>query len=282
MLLLTGILPSALPRLAASGTFHGTVYIRPDGSIDPPDAPIFTADNVTYVLTSNMTSDADGIVVERNNIVLYGAGCTVKGTGIWPHRGVNLSWRMNVTVKNLRIEWFWFGIYLYHSSYNSICENNMTNNRCGIYLYCSLSNSISGNTFVNNGLFIWRSYENLVVDNFVNGKPLAYLEGVFNYKVEDAGQVILVKCSNVTVENLNLFNATVGVQLWETINTKVTGNSIVNNRHGVWLYYSSGNSIHGNSIANNNRCGISLFDCSSNNSIYENDITNTAKMASGS
>jgi hypothetical protein len=29
----------------------GTIYTRPDGSIDPPDAPISSIDNVTYTLT---------------------------------------------------------------------------------------------------------------------------------------------------------------------------------------------------------------------------------------
>jgi hypothetical protein len=50
----------------------GTVYIRADGSIDPPSAPIYTPDNVTYFLNGSITSDADGIVIERDNIVIDG------------------------------------------------------------------------------------------------------------------------------------------------------------------------------------------------------------------
>ncbi len=53
-----------------------TIYIRADGSIDPPTANITSTDNVTYTLTGNITTDGfnNGIVVERNNTVLDGAG----------------------------------------------------------------------------------------------------------------------------------------------------------------------------------------------------------------
>jgi hypothetical protein len=54
----------------------GTVYIRADGRIDPPDAPIITCDNRTYTLTDNIDC---GIVVERDNIIVDGAGYTVTG-----------------------------------------------------------------------------------------------------------------------------------------------------------------------------------------------------------
>ena len=40
----------------------GTIYIRADGSIDPPTAPITTTDNITYTFTDNIN---DEIVVER-------------------------------------------------------------------------------------------------------------------------------------------------------------------------------------------------------------------------
>jgi hypothetical protein len=36
----------------------GTIYIRADGSIDPPTIPISTVDNVTYTLTGNINNDS--------------------------------------------------------------------------------------------------------------------------------------------------------------------------------------------------------------------------------
>jgi parallel beta-helix repeat protein len=102
---------------------------------------------------------------------------------------------------------------------------------------------------------------------------LVYLEGVSNYTVADAGQVVLVKCKNIRVENLNLSAASVGVQLLKTNNTIIIGNNIRNNEcGGIVLFESTNNSIIGNNITNN-RYGIDLDD-SSNNSIIGNSITN--------
>jgi len=128
----------------------GTVYIRADGSIDPADAPITTYDNVIYTLTDNITSSADGIVVERDNIILDGAGYTLQGTGAYESKGIDLSGRTNVTVQNTQIKNFDYGIYL-SSSNNSICGNNVANNRYGIGLDSSSNyNSIFHNNFIDN------------------------------------------------------------------------------------------------------------------------------------
>jgi len=81
MLLLTGMLLSAFIIQPVKAEWTGTVYIRADGSIDPPNAPIITYDNITYTLTDNIASSADGIVVERDNIIIEGVGYTLEGTG---------------------------------------------------------------------------------------------------------------------------------------------------------------------------------------------------------
>jgi parallel beta-helix repeat protein len=107
----------------------GTIYIRADGSIDPPTAPISTVDNVTYILTGNITSDADGIVIERNNTIVDGAGYTLQSSATGT--GIDLSGRENVTVQNTQIKAFGYGILLGSSSNNSISGNTITNNSWG-------------------------------------------------------------------------------------------------------------------------------------------------------
>ena len=364
-LLLFGIFSLAINVKPAKSTWTGTVYIRADGSIDPPDAPIITYDNVTYVLTDNITSSADGIVVERDNIVIDGAGHTLEGTGEYPYKGVDLSGRSNVTIKNVTITNFYYGIYLSSSNYNdivgnnitanngygillwsssnnSICGNNIANNRGGIGLYCSSNynsicgnnitanngygiclryssnntvfgnnitansydgirlyyssnnsicgnnitannaygiclvyssnNSICGNTFIKDGLYVWGSYHNSVENNTVNGKRLVYLEGVVNHRVQDAGQVILINCTDIEVKDLNLSSIDIGVDLWETTNSIISGNNVANNTYGIRLGSSSNNSICGNNIIANNAYGIQFYD-SSNNIIIGNNLT---------
>jgi len=101
----------------------GTIYIKADGSIDPPTANITTVDNITYTFTDN---NYDSIVVERDNIVINGAGYTLQGTG--SGTGTNLAGRSNVTIKNMMIKAFDTGIWLYESSNNSISGNIIKNN----------------------------------------------------------------------------------------------------------------------------------------------------------
>ena len=76
----------------------GTIYIRADGSIDPPSAPI-QRDGDVYAFTDDIY---DSIVLQKNNIVIDGAGKTVQGTDELDSRGIDLSNMMNVTVKNTR------------------------------------------------------------------------------------------------------------------------------------------------------------------------------------
>jgi parallel beta-helix repeat protein len=190
----------------------GTIYIRADGSIDPSTTPISTTDNITYTLIDNIY---DSIVIERDNIVVDGAGHEVRGTGLGSvERGICLDGRGGVTIRNATISNFEYGIWLNCSSNNSIAGNNITENYWGIDLWGSSNNTISRNVFFNDGLEVGYSCDNVVVDNSVNGKPLVYLENVSNRTVDDAGQVVLINCNNIIVENLNLSYATVGINLW--------------------------------------------------------------------
>ena len=70
----------ALAFFAQPAGATGTIYIRPNGSVDPPTAPIQRNGDV-YTLTGNVTSDSTGINIQRGNIILDGAGYTLHGPG---------------------------------------------------------------------------------------------------------------------------------------------------------------------------------------------------------
>jgi parallel beta-helix repeat protein len=165
-LLLTSMLTLAFNIQPVSAS--GSIYIRADGSIDPPTANITTSDNVTYTFTGNII---DSIVVERSNIIIDGNRRTLQGS--WSGTGISLLGMENVTIKNANIKNYGYGIYLVSSSNNSISGNNITaNNWYGIYLYSSSNNSISGNNITNNmdGIYLYSSsnnrfYHNNLIDN---------------------------------------------------------------------------------------------------------------------
>ena len=125
-----------------------TIYIRADGSIEPPSAPILNSGN-NYTFTNDINGS---IVIQRNNIVLDGAGHYLSGVG--NGTGVNMSGRNNVTIKNLEIRGFADGIIIqsYPDAHNNtIFENKITNNTNGIRLWWnSYNNTISGNNIMNN------------------------------------------------------------------------------------------------------------------------------------
>jgi len=108
-LILAGLLTLTFNIKQAKSEWTGTVYIRANGSIDPPGAPIITYDNVTYVLMGNITSLNDGIVVERDSVVLDGKGYTLSGAGNGD--GILLVNRNKVVLRNLKIKSFEYGIF---------------------------------------------------------------------------------------------------------------------------------------------------------------------------
>jgi parallel beta-helix repeat protein len=208
--------------------------------------------------------------MDRNNI-----------TNNWA--GINLYYSSNNSVSGNNIANIDIGIELDGSSNNSLSGNNVTaNNEWGIELDGSSNNSVSGNSFVKDGLRVADSYGNVVTGNLVNSKPLVYLEGVSDYAVGDAGQVILINCYNVTVDNLNLSNTTIGVELLGTNDTTISGNNITaNSRDGIYLESSSNNSVSENNVTANNERGIYVGEgkagiylkSSSNNSVSGNNVT---------
>jgi len=196
----------------------GTIYIRADGSIDPPTAPILSSDNITYTFTDNVY---DSIVVERSNIIIDGNGYTLQGGG--SGYGFNLTTINNVTVKNTNIKNFYFGVYLNSASDNVISGDNMTtNNIVAVMLEFSDNNTVSNNDITNN-----------------------------KYGCE-----CLDSSYNNIIENSIVANNESGIWLClSSNNNSVVGNSITNNHDGIMIgegvTESSNNSIFRNDFINN-------------------------------
>jgi parallel beta-helix repeat protein len=200
----------------------GTIYIRANGLVEGTDK-IITADNVTYTFTDNIN---DSIVVERDNIVVDGVGYILQGTG--SGKGIDLSGRSNVTIKNMEIMFqrtpltYWDGIYLLYSYNNSISRNNITAGDCGLKLQYSSNNTISGNSISNNGygIYLFDSFNNIISGNNISGN---------GYDMNGCG-IDFVYSSNNTISR----------------------NNITHNGYGIYLYESSNNnSIYHNNFINN-------------------------------
>jgi len=239
----------------------GTIYIRANGSVDPPTAPIVNVGNHSYTFTADIY---DSIVVERSNILVDGAGHTLQGTG----SGNGFHWYgiNNVTVRNTNIKSFEYGIWLSGSSNNTISGNTATANSVGIYVHASSNNNIvSGNTATANtlgGIALHDSSNN----NIVSGN-----NATTNYDAH-AGIALIGSSNNTISGNIATENGYGGIWLSGSSNNTISGNTATGNSGGIYVEDSSNNNIVSGNNAATNYNGIVLY-FSSNNTVDENTAT---------
>lgn len=191
---------------------------------------IFVSSSNNAVIGNSVTESEYGIEGYAGNITTSGNILKNNAHGIFFEEKVSY-----VEISRNEIEDNRFGIYFYFSSGNRIED--------GVFLELSSDNSVIGNTFVNSGLRVFFSYDNVVKDNTVNGKPLVYLKNARGSEISFAGQVILVRCEEVRVEELDMSNTNVGVGLIKSRNCTIYRNNIRDSEYGIYLFGSSENNI---------------------------------------
>jgi parallel beta-helix repeat protein len=260
ILLLTSMLISALSLQPVAAV--GAIYIRPDGSVDPPTAPI-ERNGTSYALVDSIH---DSVVIQKNSIVFDGAGYTIQGTIGSYTKGVELVGSWNVTLTNIHTVGFYYGIYLYSCSGINILGNVMTDNEYGIRLEYSSGNSIFRNTITRNsgGITLLFSFGNYVSENKI---------------VENSGEGVYLPLSfNNTISGNNITDNNEGVILVDSSTTIVRGNTIAANELGVVFGSSSTNVILENDLLAN-KYGIFFIGGSSGNLIYHNNFLNNTHQA---
>lgn len=224
---------------------------------------------------NNITlNDNEGIYIEYSNYNdIYGNNITDNGSGI-------LVWNsINNTVSGNTIKDSGTAITLgADSTNNSVSENNITNNFFGIAIkYCS-NNTFKNNIMANNtyNFGIWAislpQFLNDVDDsNTVGTKPIYYWINRHDSNIpSDAGCVVLVNCTNIRIQNVNISRNWQGVIFAHTTNATISESNITNTEYCIWLWNSSKCHINENYVSL--FIGIQL-DYSLNNTIYGNTIT---------
>ena len=171
------------------------IYIRTDGTVEGTDK--IRRDGNLYSFTGDINGS---ITVEKNNIVVDGAGYALEGSG----RGISLTNRTNITVKNLEISSFQTGIIFVMSNNNTITNCTIIDNGIehwgeGIYLVLGSSNNIiSYNNITGNyyGIRCFVSPSNIISENcFTKNKAYALL-------FDSSG--ITVVHNNITDNNIGI------------------------------------------------------------------------------
>jgi parallel beta-helix repeat protein len=221
---LLAMLMSCATTLITNETFaekSPIMTIMADGSIDPPTAPIERAYAGVYILTKDVTSMADGIVIERDNTTLDGQGHTIEGTGSTFSVGIYLSNKSGIALRNLHITGYHYGVELDSSSQVEISRNVVEANRGdGIFL-----NEV---TYVN-------LTRNAVVSNLA--------DGVFLYSSSNHNEI----SKNIVKDNNYR-----GLDFYGCHDNTILENDIIsNNMTGIYLLGSSNNTIYHNNIVDN-------------------------------
>jgi len=240
----------------------------------------------------------DAVVISKDNITFQGFTVTnARGSdeSNWNQSGIVII-SSNVTIKNNIISENRFGLMSYTTAYNL---------------------TISDNMFIHDGIFpasyirCYKDYiectDNIpiesiminVTNNTVNGKTLYFLKNVHDTNVKsDAGQVILVNCTNVTVKNQYFSNIDFSIMLYFCSNCTIENNTIADVEGELILFFSENNTVQNNTISNafhaicldigaknnivrynninNNLQGITIITACSGNIIYGNTIHNNS------
>jgi parallel beta-helix repeat protein len=253
-----------------------------DGGGDCEKESIGTWDAANKICT--LIKDLDmTIEIDSDGITLDGAGFRI--TRKQGGSGIFLSKRKDVTIKNVTIEKFSFGIYLVQSKNNKLTGNTLLDNSDGIYLFDksddnvvadnyaaesdsgiyldgSKSNKLTGNSLSDNyrGIYLYgNSDDNVLAENTVTNNSLGVSFRNANH--------------NVVMDNSVSSNTSYGIYLVGSTSNTLTGNMTdANTDSGIYLFSGSDeNALTGNTLSHNGNYGLALF-LSNKNIIYDNNF----------
>lgn len=260
-----------------------------DGNCDDIN---ITGNSLKYNSAGITIFQCNNILVSRNNLTNnWGSGIFIRdsfnihiienvlnnnrGSGIY------LSWSHNNSILENTVNYSrMYGLLLWETHNNSVSGNKFNENGgAGIWIGNCYNNSITGNIMIHCGIKIDGNYEwltslNLDTSNLVNGKIFYFYANVVNLEptnFTNAGQVILVNCTDSQISNLDTSDCSIGISLLYCNNNNLSRNIINNNFIGVYLYKSHYNNIEGNILNKNSEFGIRL-DYSNFNTITANHI----------
>ncbi|MFW9919250.1 MAG: NosD domain-containing protein [Candidatus Thorarchaeota archaeon] len=188
-----------------------------------------------------------------------------------------------------------YGIYMSSCQDIVVFNNSMSSiDRAGLSLFSSSSLTIENNT-MDAGIEFWWSHSNILVnntlavdgfdfvgyytgdftqsfvdDNTVSGKPIIFWQHQIGGTVPtDAGQVILLNCSEYTVRDQIIDSSKNGIDIIRCTEITVTNNTLTGCYRGIRLCYSQSIEVFENNCTANSRWGIYL-DSTSDSEIQYN------------
>jgi len=256
-----------LPEICIARTYD-YIYIKADGSIDPITAPIQRNEN-TYTLLGNTSIS---LIIEKDNIVLDGAGFTLEGPGFGdsPPR-INMTDISNLIITNMVIRGPNHGIVMSNCANIKILENDIEIRlgKKGVMLKSSSNISIIGNRIIGKMAAVELS---LSSNNTISGNYLSTYTG--------HNGVLLSNSSNNNITENIIFSSTFGVNMYYSSGNNIIDNNLTMHWTSISLESSSNNQIDGNMMEEHRGMtyDVGLYmNNSDNNDIVRNTIRDTQR-----
>jgi parallel beta-helix repeat protein len=172
------------------------------------------------------------------------------------------------------------GIAVYYSSNCTVNSTSVSDNYIGIWLYSTNSSNVVDNTLVNNGIVVtgWdlSNWIHNFTGNLVNSKPLGYFLNQSALTIDGSayGQVIVVNCTDILVEDGVFLNASQGIALVFSPGSELINNTVTDSYYGIRILDCSGSHFENNTISGSLNTGFLLYDsnqCSLTNNTWESN-----------
>ena len=207
------------------------------------------------------------IQIDEANLTLDGNGYTIASPANRTGTGIFIPQKPGVTIKNVNVSGFYYGIRNYVSDNVTILDNRVSNTSWGIRFEFCNNGTLSGNNASDNyiGIYVkWSNNIEITQNEASNNTWWSY------------GIYLLNTDYSVVRENTCLYNVTQGIILTQGSDHNTVMNNISSNNRfrGIFFHTSNNNILSGNTF-NNNGSGIEIR-ASNNNDITDNSISHNS------
>lgn len=224
------------------------IFIRSDGSVDPSTVPIQRIGDV-YTFTGDISV---GIAVQKSGVIIDGNGYQlIGGNG---GTGFLLQNVNSVIIKNVNIQEFGYGFYLYNTTSSIITRNELTG--CGIVLtQSSCYNQIVENTITGSGISLNAGNDNIVINNDARYISIVFSTDITvkNNRVAEekrvdanplpsgaggGGGISVDNCDSCKIFDNTIERKIIGINIWHCTNLTFSNNTLNDNQIGFKLWGS--------------------------------------------
>jgi len=228
------------------------------------------ANGINIFQSVNITVEGSQVTAKRDSIYaldsrsIFVLNCQVKETDPFPYPSAiyyynvsggkitgNFLPNTTITIR------FGSQLEIRNNTITGRTETSSSTSRFGIEVDWSTELTIIGNEMEDDGIILQKTFTNPrtdkpeyyaheINDNSVAGRPIYYYRDQSGITVpDDAGQVILVNCNNMTLQELNISGKYHAVTLSRTSNSTIRNCHFQSNAVGVRLIVSHNNRIEG-------------------------------------